>query len=63
MAVELSEIADRVAIQDLMYRYAMAVDGRDWTLYRSGVHRRRGDRLRRFGRNPGGPGDDGQVAG
>jgi hypothetical protein len=35
MAMELSEIADRVAIQDLMYRYAMAVDGRDWTLYRT----------------------------
>lgn len=35
MGVELSELADRVAIQDLMYRYAMAVDRRDWDLYRS----------------------------
>ncbi len=35
MTIELSEIADRMAIQQLMYRYAMAVDGRDWELYRT----------------------------
>ena len=35
MTIELSEIADRLAIQQLMYRYAMAVDGRDWELYRT----------------------------
>jgi 3-phenylpropionate/cinnamic acid dioxygenase small subunit len=35
MAMELSELADRAAIQQLMYRYAMAVDGRDWALYRT----------------------------
>ena len=28
-------MADRIEIQDLMVRYAMAVDGRDWDLYRS----------------------------
>src|SRR4051794_18340696 len=35
MTIELSEVGDRLAIQDLMYRYAMAVDGRDWDLYRT----------------------------
>src|SRR5205807_2257008 len=28
-------LSDRLAIQDLMTLYAMAVDGRDWRLYRS----------------------------
>jgi hypothetical protein len=35
MTIELSELADRMAIQQLMYRYAMAVDRRDWDLYRT----------------------------
>ena len=35
MTIELSEVGDRLAIQQLMYRYAMAVDGRDWELYRT----------------------------
>lgn len=35
MTIELSEVADRLEIQQLMYRYAMAVDGRDWALYRT----------------------------
>ena len=30
-----AELADRVAIQELMYRYGMAVDGRDWDAYRT----------------------------
>jgi hypothetical protein len=34
MTTTLEEHGDRLAIQDLMYRYAMAVDGRDWDLYR-----------------------------
>ncbi|XVQ07568.1 nuclear transport factor 2 family protein [Spirillospora sp. CA-255316] len=33
--IKLEEIADRLEIQELMYRYGLAVDRRDWTLYRS----------------------------
>jgi hypothetical protein len=35
VAMELSELGDRAAIQDLIYRYAIAVDGRDWDLFRT----------------------------
>lgn len=34
MSTELS-VADRLAIEALLYRYARAVDGKDWQLYRS----------------------------
>jgi hypothetical protein len=35
MTIELTELEDRLAIRELMYRYAMAVDSRNWDLYRS----------------------------
>jgi hypothetical protein len=34
MADELAGMADRVAIREVASRYGMAVDGRDWDLYR-----------------------------
>lgn len=34
-AHELEALADRLAIEDLLTRYASAVDRRDWGLYRS----------------------------
>jgi hypothetical protein len=34
MTTALEELGDRLEIRELMNRYAMAVDGRDWTLYR-----------------------------
>lgn len=30
----VEELSDRLGIQDLIYRYALAVDSRDWELYR-----------------------------
>ncbi len=35
MTTQATELGDRLAIRELMYRYAMAVDGRDWQLYRT----------------------------
>ena len=35
MTEDPMRLSDRLAIQDLMTLYAMAVDGRDWRLYRS----------------------------
>jgi hypothetical protein len=35
MTTILDELGDRLAIRELIDRYAMAVDGRDWELYRT----------------------------
>ena len=32
-SMTLQEIADRIEIDDLLTRYATAVDGKDWDLY------------------------------
>jgi 3-phenylpropionate/cinnamic acid dioxygenase small subunit len=34
MTDETTTIADRLAIQEVMFRYGMAIDRRDWNLYR-----------------------------
>jgi SnoaL-like domain len=35
MAMTLQEISDRIAIDDLLTRYATALDGKDWELFAS----------------------------